>query len=311
MIAPSGRQHELIHGQHRAVVVEVGGGLRGYEVAGRAVLDGYGEHEMVTAARGQPLIPWPNRLHGGSYTWDGATHRVPLDEPDKGNALHGLCRYRNWVADRDRDAAHVTMRLRLHPSPPYPFALDLAVHYRLHDDGLHVETAATNIGDVDAPYAQGAHPYLTLGALVDDAVLTVPASTRLVTDEDQIPVAAESVEGTAYDFREGRPIGALRIDHAYTDLSRAADGTAAVVLATSGGSRSVSVWADDSYPYLEIFTADTVPEPGRRRRGLGVEPMTAPPNAFVTGDQLIRLAPGQTATGRWGVRDLTVHEGAS
>jgi aldose 1-epimerase len=103
-----------------------------------------------TAARGQPLIPWPNRLHGGTYIWDGARHTVPLDEPEQGNALHGLCRYRNWTAER-HDEASVTIRLRRHPSPPYRFTLDLAAHYRLHEDGLHVQTAATNIGDTHAP----------------------------------------------------------------------------------------------------------------------------------------------------------------
>ena len=256
---------------------------------------------MVTAARGQPLIPWPNRLHGGVYTWDGRTHTVPLDEPEKHNALHGLCRYRNWVADEHRDAASVTLRLRLHPSPPYPFALDLAVHYRLHEDGLHVETAATNIGSVDAPYAQGAHPYITVGGLIDDAVLTVPAQTRLVTDQNQIPTHAEPVACTAYDFRVARRIDSMQIDHAYTHLNRSPDGRATVVLATTDGSRTVSVWSDEGYDFLEIFTADTFPQAGRRRRGLGVEPMSAPPNAFVTGEGLIRLAPGQTASGRWGI----------
>jgi aldose 1-epimerase len=300
VIAPSGQQHALLHGDQRAVVVEVGGGVRSYQVSGRAVLDGYAEHEMVTAARGQPLIPWPNRLHGRTYTWDGASYTVPLDEPEKGNALHGLCRFRNWDAERHDDAS-VTMRLRLHPSPPYPFALDLAVHYRLHDDGLHVQTAATNIGDTDAPYAQGAHPYITVGDLLDDAVLTVPGATRLMTDDNQIPIGAEAVAGTAYDFRNGWRLGDLQIDHAYTDLARSPNGRATVVLASADGSRSVSVWADESYPYLEVFTGDTVPDEHRRRRGLGVEPMTAPPNAFVTGEQIIRLRPGQTVIGRWGI----------
>lgn len=300
MIAPSGEQHELVHDDQRAVVVEVGGGARSYEVASRALLDGYAEREMVTAARGQPLIPWPNRLHGGVYTWDGTSHTVPLDEPDKGNALHGLCRFRNWTAERHGPSS-ITMRLRLHPSPPYPFALDLATHYRLHDDGLHVETVATNIGSTDAPYAQGAHPYITVGGLLDDAALTIPGAIRLVTDESQIPVAREPVTGTAYDFRSPRPIGSVQIDHAYTDLTRSADGRATVVLAAADGSSAVSVWADSSYPYLEIFTGDTVPDSQRRRRGLGVEPMTAPPNAFISGDGLIRLSPGQTVSGRWGV----------
>jgi aldose 1-epimerase len=109
------------------------------------------------------------------------------------------------------------------------------------------------------------------------------------------------VERTPYDFRVGRQVGDLRIDHAYTDLDRSPDGRATVVLTAADGSRSVSVWADAAYPYLEIFTGDTVPDESRRRRGLGVEPMTAPPNAFVTGEQLIRLGPAQTAIGRWGI----------
>lgn len=300
VIPPSGQQVELVRGAQRAVVVEVGGGLRAYEVAGQQVVDGYAETEMVTAARGQPLIPWPNRLHGGSYTWDGRTFPVPLDEPEQGNALHGLCRYRNWAA-HDRTDASVTMRLRLHPSPPYPFTLDLAVGYALTEHGLLVETSATNRSPADAPYAQGAHPYITVGGLLDDAVLTIPADRRLVTDDNQIPVGAEPVAGTAFDFRSARRVGDVQIDHAFTDLHRGSDGHAAVVLSAADGSRSVTVWADEGYPYLEVFTGDTVPDQGRRRRGLGVEPMTAPPNAFVTGQQLVRLAPGDTTRRRWGI----------
>ena len=51
MIAPSGEQIEIALGDHRAVVVEVGGGLR---------VDGYGPDEMCASGRGQGLIPWPN-----------------------------------------------------------------------------------------------------------------------------------------------------------------------------------------------------------------------------------------------------------
>ena len=129
-VPPSGEQIELVRASQRAVVVEVGGGLRTYDVDGVAVLDGFGEDELVTAARGQVLAPWPNRLHGGRYTWDGQEHEVPLDAPAQGNALHGLVRFRAWrVADRSPDA--VTMALRLHPSPPYPFCLDLTVRWAL------------------------------------------------------------------------------------------------------------------------------------------------------------------------------------
>jgi aldose 1-epimerase len=297
-VPPSGEQVELVHGVHRAVVVEVGGGLRTYDVDGVAVVDGYDEQEMATAGRGQVLAPWPNRLHGGRYTWDGVEHEVPLDEPAQGNALHGLVRFRAWrAADRTADA--VTMELRLHPSPPYPFCLDLTARYELSDEGLVVTHSATNVGAQAAPYALGTHPYVRVGGLVDDARLTVPAGTWMPTDEHQVPTGTESVDGTAYDFRQPRPIGPLEIDHAFGDLQRGPDGRARLVLE---GERTVEVWLDEGFRWLEVFTGDVVPEPERRRRGLGVEPMTAPPNAFVTGEGVLRLEPGDTCTHRWGVR---------
>ena len=70
-VAPTGAQYALRHGDQRATVVEVGGALRDYVVGDRPVLDGYAEDEPVTGARGQTLIPWPNRLEDGAYTWEG------------------------------------------------------------------------------------------------------------------------------------------------------------------------------------------------------------------------------------------------
>ena len=297
-VPPSGEQVELVRGVHRAVVVEVGGGLRSYDVDGVPVVDGYAETEMATAGRGQVLVPWPNRLHGGRYTWDGVEHPVAVDEPDKGNALHGLVRFRAWRAT-DRTADAVTMSLRLHPSPPYPFCLDLTARYELTDDGLSVTHSATNVGAQAAPYALGTHPYVTVGGRIDDARLTVPAGTWLPTDEHSLPTGAEPVDGTPYDFREPRALGPLQVDHAFTDLQRDADGLAGLRV---DGERTVEVWLDEGFRWLEVFTGDVVPEPERRRRGLGVEPMTAPPNAFVTGEGVLRLEPGDTTTARWGVR---------
>ena len=298
-VAPSGQQVALQHGEQRAVVVEVGGGLRTYDIGARPVLDGYAEAEMVTAARGQPLIPWPNRLHGGQYSWDGSTYDVPMQEVDKRNALHGLVRFVNWIPTEHRGNA-VTMTHRLHPCPAYPFCLDLAIRYSLGDDGLLVENTATNIGATAAPYAQGAHPYLAAGGLVDEAELTIPAATWLPTDEDQIPTGAAPVGDSAYDFRTPRRIGELTIDFAFTDLVR--DDTGRATLTLAGPHGVVQLWVDAGYPYLEVFTADSVPDVERRRHGLGVEPMTAPPNAFVTGEDLLRIEPGESVVHRWGVR---------
>jgi aldose 1-epimerase len=93
---PSGEQIELRAGNQRVVVVEVGAGLRSYTVGDRKVIDGYGEQEMAPAGRGQVLMPWPNRLQDGAYEFAGRPHQLPLDEPEAGNAIHGLVRWTGW-----------------------------------------------------------------------------------------------------------------------------------------------------------------------------------------------------------------------
>ncbi|MPZ74080.1 MAG: aldose epimerase [Nitriliruptorales bacterium] len=300
-VAPTGQQHDIHRNGQRAAVTEVGAALRSYDVNDMPVLDGFGIGDMATAARGCPLIPWPNRLHEGRYTWDDEEQQTPLDEPDKGNALHGFTRFMNWrAADHTGDA--VTMRLRLHAQQGYPFVLDLFAHYALDDEGLTVTTTARNVGGTPAPYAMGAHPYLTVGTdRIDEAVLHLPAATYLPTDQSQIPTGREPVEDTPYDFRTPRRIGAVEMDHAFTDLERDDSGRAWLELAHPDAGRAVTLWADEHFPYLEVFTGDTLPERQRRRGGLGVEPMTCPPNAFQTGEDVLRLEPGDEFACRWGI----------
>ncbi len=74
------------------LIVEVGGGLRTYSAGGRELLDGYAADEMCSSGRGEVLAPWPNRIRDGSYEFDGRRHQLPLNEPDRGNAIHGLVR---------------------------------------------------------------------------------------------------------------------------------------------------------------------------------------------------------------------------
>jgi aldose 1-epimerase len=109
------------------------------------VLDPYPVDAMADGAHVAPLVPWPNRLRDGRYRFDGTEYQLPLTEPDKHNAIHGLLRWCGWrpvTVSSDR----VEMGLRLHPTPGYPFTLDVRVGYRLRGDGLTASTTATNLG---------------------------------------------------------------------------------------------------------------------------------------------------------------------
>jgi aldose 1-epimerase len=184
--------------------------------------------------------------------------------------------------------------------------VDLAVEYLLDDSGLSVTQYVTNLGAI-CPYAAGAHPYLSPGpGGMSDAVLCIPAATRLLTDDRQIPVGREPVAGTPFDFREPRAVGDAVLDTAYTDIVRDAGGRAAFTLRWSrpnSGVAGVELWMDATYDYAMVFTGDTLAPP-RRRQGLAVEPMTAAPDAFNSGDGLRRLAPGERFGSSWGIRPL-------
>ncbi|HEV2760221.1 MAG TPA: aldose 1-epimerase family protein [Acidimicrobiales bacterium] len=291
---PSGHQHRIVSGDQAATVVEVGGGLRKYTVAGEPVLDGYQREQMADGGRGQHLIPWPNRVRDGQYRFQGEDLQLALTEPGRHNASHGLVRWSNWSAAVE-EADRLVMQLDLHPQPGYPFTLGLSVEYRLGPDGLSVATTATNHGDRPCPYGIGAHPYLTAGTdLVDAALLQVPAETRLEADDRGIPTGSAAVDGTPYDFRTGRAIDDLVLDTAFTDLT----GNEAVLAAPEG--RRVTVWWDSAYRWLMVFTGDTL-DPVRRRKSLALEPMTCAPNAFVTGDGLRVLQPEESWTTTWGI----------
>ena len=71
-----------------------------------------------------------------------------------------------------------------------------------------------------------------------------------------------------------------------------------------GDELGVGLWMDAGYPYYMLFTGDALPEKDRRRRSIGVEPMTCAPNAFASGDGLITLAPGESVVSSWGIAPL-------
>jgi len=298
--APSGVQYDIGHGRHQVVVTEVGATLRSYTVGGRAVLDGFGVDEMCDSGRGQVLAPWPNRLGDGRYRYEGRDGRAALDEPDRHNAIHGLVRWMPWhVVSRAQNV--LTLGCSLHPQPGYPWRLELVNEYRLGRDGLTVSTSATNLDRAPAPFGIGFHPYLTLSTPIDSTSLAIPARRRLVTDERGLPTTTSSVTGSEFDFTAPRWIGDTTLDTAFTDFRRDPDGMARVELDDTAGGRGVTVWMDEHFGHVMVFTGDTLEPVSRRRTSIAIEPMSCPPDALRSGVDLVRLEPGGSWGGRWGI----------
>jgi len=158
----------------------------------------------------------------------------------------------------EREPARVVLEHFLHPQPGYPFSVRLRVDYRLAETGLTVRTDARNVGIRACPFGAGHHPY-------------VLAPTGRV---DDLALDGKRIDARQLDETRLRP-GGWRVEVG-----------------------QVVVWADDAWPWLQVFTGD-LPDVGRR--GLAVEPMTCPPQAFRTGEGVVRLEPGETWSGEWGI----------
>jgi aldose 1-epimerase len=296
---PSGEQYEIRHGDQVAVVTEVGATLRRYDVGGRQVVQGHDLGALPDGGRGQVLAPWPNRVADGRYTWAGTDLQLPLTEVPQRNAIHGLVRWQGWQLD-DHDDASVSLSTTLWPTPGYPFLLTLSSTYRLDGDGLGVELRGRNDGAAAAPYGVGQHPYLaTAAGRADDVSLTLPARTRLLVDDRGNPAGRQDVSGSEHDFRTPRRIGEQVLDTAFTDLVPDDDGWVRVRLDDPDGS-GVVLRAGPTTRWLQAFTGDTLAA-ARRRTAVAVEPMSGPPGAFVSGDDLVTLEPGDEHLLAWGL----------
>jgi aldose 1-epimerase len=299
--AKSGTQWAIEAEGHRAVVVEVGGVLRSYAAGDREILDGFGTDELSPGSAGQILAPWPNRIRDGHYTFEETAYQLPLTEPDKHNAIHGLC---NWVRWRlaEQGPGTVTLEYDLPAQIGYPWPLALRTRWSVSADGLRCDQQVTNTGDANAPFGYSVHPYLQLsGVAVDDILLHVPARTRVLTDVRLLPIGAVKVAGTEYDYSEPRRIGTAVLDTTFGDIDADPDGGSAVTIAAPSSDASVTVWADRNFTWWQVFTGDTLTGE-RHRRSVAIEPMTCPPDAFRSGRDLIVLAPDQSWSASWGIR---------
>lgn len=296
MAALTGQQHHLVAGDFAATVVEVGAGLRQFTHQGRDVTVGYGEDELPPRGAGAVLVPWPNRLRGGQYSFAGKDYQAALTEPARGNAIHGLARWIRWTP-LAADASSVTLAVELVPQTGWVFEVRVEVTYRLQPEtGLSVQIIAGNNGRWAAPFGAGFHPYFALhGQRLDDVTVRIPASQRLVADEDQVPVGLAAVDGTGYDLRRGQRLGARRFDDGFTGLPGAPEDRYAEVRTKSGGAR---LWFDDAFSYLQLFTIEQL-TPGQP--AVAIEPMTCPADAFNSGSGLIVLEPGAWWSANWGI----------
>ncbi|WP_330984182.1 MULTISPECIES: aldose-1-epimerase [Enterobacterales] len=276
----SGTTIALQAGEYQAQIVTVGAGLASLTHRGRHVVIPHPPEAMPLAHLGKVLIPWPNRIANGSYQHEGVTLTPAINDRAGNAAIHGLLAWQNWQIV-EQSTAHVVLSAFLPPNYGYPFMLAAEVTYRLDEQtGLSARLLSKNIGDTTAPYGAGVHPYLTCNLQsVDGCELRLPvcqifdvATSRYYTDK-------------TLDFQQTKVIGNTCIDHTFNVPQHEAQWEVRLTHPQTG----MSVWLRSGQPWIQVYSGEKL-----QRRGLAVEPMSCPPDAFNSGIDRLWLQPGDT-----------------
>jgi aldose 1-epimerase len=295
---PTGAQFEITYGRARAVVTEVGAGLRAYEVAGVDYVQSYPDDTYPPMGSGAVLVPWPNRVRGGTWPFEGGIQQLELTEPERHNASHGLVRKLPWQVI-NHTGSLISLGVDVPAQHGWPVPLRVTISYALDVDGLTVTHGVSNVGSTPVPFGVGMHPYPRAGlSAIDDCTLHLAATTSLplspetmTPDGPQVPLA-----GTDLDFTAPKPLRGVSLDHAFGGCEPGSDGLVRHRLAGPDG--GVELWADPAFRWVQVYTPSDFLGRGR---AVAIEPMTCPPDALNSGTDLITIAPGEAWSARWGL----------
>lgn len=309
---------ELRAGQYCAQISPLGGGLWSLTFADKPLVvtppvppEGLSQVSPVPFAAGCLLAPWPNRVDGGNFTFQGETYHLEINEPDRHNAIHGFVRERSWELDPETsdNPAAVSLTLEMEPQPGWPWRLKYVMNWSVDaTQGLRGELRVSNLSDTPCPFGFGWHPYLSAGgASLDECTLRISVGNNLVLDSTRnLPTGLEHPADTV--LGQARPVAlrGLWLDHAFRAQPEP-DGYVRAALCRvdgSGTELSAGPWCR----WLQIYTAD----PARQQafpgvddgRALAVEPMTCPPNALSRNQDVLVLEPGKPETFTFGLRAI-------
>jgi aldose 1-epimerase len=267
-------------------------------IAGPANPDAWRQHPH---RGGIPILfPWPGRVAGACFTFNGREYRLPVNEPARGHAIHGFACERAFRVTR-RGPYFVTAILDSSDYPdlnsiwPWPFVLEIAYEV---GNGLRLKARITNSGAAVMPFGFGAHPYfhapLNPQGLRDAMMIELDADARWPLDARLIPAGAVEPLTGKYDFRVPRPLGTNTYDDAFRMAPISVDDREAprARLIDPSLKLALDIRADAAFGEFVVFAPPNNPV-------VALEPYTCAPDAFNLAARGItagmrELAPGQS-----------------
>ena len=274
---------------HVSFVAERSAYVHQVRLKGMDLLFNYPSGEALTGNKGHrnlALLPFPNRLLEGDYTWDSRSLTFEVNKPDTRSALHGFGPGARFELESiDLSTTEATARLRYlhrasdHPdSYPFDVRFDCVLSVDCEHGTAHWQLTATNIGSEDAPVGLGWHPYFLLPGGADAWSLQMPPNEQVVL-ERAIPTG---------ELAAGQNVEGGTIDTAWDDCFKLTSATEReAVLRGPAGQLSLKQAGDTRYTQLYV-------PPGAE--SVAIEPMTCSVNAFQNRQAEVRITPGGSVT---------------
>jgi len=290
-----------------SVVPEFGGNVCELVLKGggrlHSVVRGYVQRDDFlhdNTYRNWHLIPFPNRIRNGVYTFQGRYFQLPVNEIDRNNAHHGFFGRRSLAVGKS-DVTESGSALRFSYAytgdvPGYPFPFEVLLTYVLGaSNGFMCSTEIRNTGSGPMPVGYGWHPYYTIGASIDELHLKLPTTSQVELDERMIPTGVVS---SNEEFQEFSSLHDVRLDAVYKIES--SGGISFVELYHQELAVGIRLWQETGRGKFGYLCAYTAPS----RDSIAIEPMTCNVDAFNNGDGLIVLGKGESFAARCGVSML-------
>jgi aldose 1-epimerase len=231
------------------------------------------------------LFPFPNRIRGGHFAWDGKEYQLPLNDGPKVNAIHGFACRRAWrVVDQGGDASNAWLTGEFHGDRDaadcrglWPTDYRIRVTYRLGAGVLRVEAEVSNPDAQPMPFGLGYHPYFRLpfekGVAPADCTVTVPAR-KYWELQDSLPTGQRPRVDAGRDLNSARKFTELNLDDVLTDIPEASSKGGLYECGTITGAPGVTLrlLCSTSFREMVVFTP-------AHREAFCVEPYTCTTDA--------------------------------
>ena len=279
--------------------------VRGATIDVLWALPGFESGQERASSSGIPLLfPFPGRIPGTSFTWQGKTYQ--LEPGDKfGNAIHGFCHTRPWrVIDSQDDTVEAEFQAgKDDPSllDRWPSDFRIVAKYEIGGGVLVGTYTFENVGEGPLPCGFGAHPYfrvpLSRRSQADDCIVRLPV-TKQWELADMLPTGRVLDWPQAQEFAAGVPFRALTLDDVFTGLQF--EGTRGSASITDPAGPRLTISWDQTCRELVVYTPP-------HREAICIEPYTCVPGAMGLAEQgldtgLRVLAPGERVTTRMEIR---------